>query len=215
MIDHLLRGSGLRQVLELAAGLSRRGAAFTDDPAMRYTELELPHVIEKKRQLLARSDAGRAVLARPGLRLVAADVETAALETWREPGEPLFAIAEGLMVYLTAAAQRRLWAKVAALGDVRFVFDLVPWCEQPKPGAVGAVLEAAMKRFTGGRSFERDQRTRDDIRTELLAAGFAAVDIVDSAAVARAWALPHPEQPTRQVLFDCTSQSAVNRAAPA
>src|SRR5215472_2264861 len=33
MIDHLLRESGARQVLELAAGLSRRGAAFTEDPA--------------------------------------------------------------------------------------------------------------------------------------------------------------------------------------
>ncbi|MCB9571787.1 MAG: class I SAM-dependent methyltransferase [Kofleriaceae bacterium] len=215
MIDHLLAASGQREVLELAAGLSRRGAAFTADPAMRYTEVDLPPVIARKRALLERSDAGRAVQARPGLRLVDADVETAALDAWVTPGAPVFVIAEGLMVYLDAAAQRRLWARVAALGDVTFVFDLVPWCEQPRPGRVGAVLEAAMKRFTGGRSFERDQRTRADLRAELLAAGFAAVDVHDSTEVASAWALPHPAQRTGQVVFACASQAAVNRALSA
>lgn len=203
MIDHLLRRSGARQVLELAAGLSRRGAAFSADPALRYTELDLPHVVARKQALLERTAAGRAVLARPGLALVAADVETAPLAAWVRPGEPLFAIAEGLMVYLTADAQRRLWSRIAALGDVRLVFDLVPWCEQPRPGKVGAVLEAAMKRFTGGRGFERDRRTRDDVRAELLTAGFAGVEVVDSSTVARPWALPHPGQPTHQVLFVC------------
>jgi hypothetical protein len=42
MIDHLLRESGDRHVIELAAGLSRRGAAATIDPKVQYTELDLP-----------------------------------------------------------------------------------------------------------------------------------------------------------------------------
>ncbi len=203
MIDHLLRGAPAPEVLELAAGLSRRGAAFSADPARHYTEVDLPPVIARKRELLARTAAGQAVLARPNLALVGADVETAALATWRTPGTPLFVIAEGLMVYLQAPAQRQLWARVAALGDVRFVFDLVPWCEQPPPGALGAALDRAMKRFTGGRGFERDARTRADLRAELLAAGFATVDVHDSTELARTWNLPHPERRTGQVIFDC------------
>ncbi len=96
MIDHLLRGAPAPEVLELAAGLSRRGAAFSADPARHYTEVDLPPVIARKRELLARTAAGQAVLARPNLALVGADVETAALATWRTPGTPLFVIAEGL-----------------------------------------------------------------------------------------------------------------------
>jgi O-methyltransferase involved in polyketide biosynthesis len=207
MIDHLLRTTEAPQVLELAAGLSRRGAAFSEDGRHTYTELDLPPMIARKQALLARSDLGRAVLARPNLRRVGADVETAELAAWVSPAAPLVVIAEGLLVYLTAPAQRRLWAAVAALaavaGTVRFVFDLTPACEQPAPGLIGGALGAAMKRFTGGRGFERDARTRDDLRSELLTAGFARVDIIDSARVAQAWALPHPAAPTRQVLFDC------------
>ncbi len=209
MIDHLLRESGARQVLEVAAGLSRRGAAFSEDAGLRYTEVDLPPMIARKRTLLERTEAGRAVLARPGLRLIGADVETAPLDTYVTPGEPLVVIAEGLLVYLTADAQRRLWMRVHALaavaGTVRLIFDLTPACEQPAPGVIGGVLAGAMKRFTGGRGFERDARTRDDLRAELRAAGFARVDVIDSAAVAQPWALPHPAAATRQVLFDCAS----------
>src|SRR5580658_3312523 len=41
MIDHLLRASGARQVVELAAGLSPRGAVFSADLGLRYTEVDL------------------------------------------------------------------------------------------------------------------------------------------------------------------------------
>jgi O-methyltransferase involved in polyketide biosynthesis len=210
MIDHLLRGADTCNVLELAAGLSRRGAALSDDARYRYTEVDLPDMIAKKRSLLSRTDAGRAVLARPGLQLVGANVERESLEPWVPPGLPLFVIAEGLMIYLPADAQRRLWTKIRALADiassVRLVFDLTPASEQPKAGTTGRALAAAMKRFTGGRGFEFDQRTRTDIRTELIAAGFAKVAILDSASVAKRWNLPYPAARTHQVLFDCSSQ---------
>jgi O-methyltransferase involved in polyketide biosynthesis len=217
MIDHLLRESGTRCVVELAAGLSRRGAAFSSDPAIHYTELDLPAVVAKKRELLERTDEGRAVLARPNLVLVEADVAVADLGAHVVQGAPVIVIAEGLMMYLDAAAQRALFAKVRALTaiarDVRFVFDLVPGAEEPPPGAVGRALEAAMKRFTGGRSFERDTRTRDDLVADLRAAGFDDVRAIDSTAVARAWDLPHPDEPTRTVLFDSHARTSSAAAA--
>lgn len=201
MIDHLLSASGYRQVIELAAGLSRRGAATTSDVQVRYTELDLPHVVRHKRQLLQRTDEGRAVLARPGLRLVEGDVETVALEPFVRPGEPTFVIAEGLMMYLTAEGRRRLFAKVSRLaamtGELRLVFDLVPTSEDPDPDILGGMLKAA----TGGRGFERDTGTRDDIVTALREAGFDDIEVVTSSDIAREWNLPDPDQRTLVVLF--------------
>jgi O-methyltransferase involved in polyketide biosynthesis len=216
MIDHLLRESGYRHVIELAAGLSRRGAAVTSDPQVQYTELDLPHIIGRKRELLQRTDEGRAVLARPGLHLVEGDVETVALEQFVRCGEPVFVIAEGLMMYLTADARRRLFAKVRRLttttGELRFVFDLVPTDEEPEPGIAERMLEAALKRSTGGRSFERDARTRDHIVTALHEAGFEEIDSVASTDISYTWKLPEPDRRTHVALFVARASSPLNRA---
>ena len=64
MIDRLVAEARCPQVLELAAGLSRRGAAMSDDPQLRYVEVDLPAVIAHKRKLLART--ARVVLGRAG-----------------------------------------------------------------------------------------------------------------------------------------------------
>ena len=77
MIDHVVREAAPRRVLELAAGLSRRGATLSADAGLHYTELDLPAVVAKKRELLERTAAGRAVLARGNFELVAGDVATA------------------------------------------------------------------------------------------------------------------------------------------
>ncbi|MEO8553387.1 MAG: class I SAM-dependent methyltransferase, partial [Kofleriaceae bacterium] len=111
MIDHLLAET-TGSVVELAAGLSRRGAANCATRA--YTELDLPAVIARKRELLARTARGREALER--LTLIAGDVTTAEL-----PAGDLV-IAEGLMMYLDGDARRRLFAKVAAHAP-RFIFD--------------------------------------------------------------------------------------------
>jgi O-methyltransferase involved in polyketide biosynthesis len=211
MIDHLMRASGYRHVIELAAGLSRRGAAATCDARVHYTEFDLPPVIERKRDLLARTGEGRAVLARPGLRLMEGDVETVELEPFVRHGESVFVIAEGLMMYLTADARRRMFRKVRQLaaitGELRFVFDLTPKNEEPAPGIVGRGLEAAMKRSTGGRGFERDARTRGDIRTALRDAGFDDIEAVASNEIAGAWNLPELHRRTHALLFVARASS--------
>jgi O-methyltransferase involved in polyketide biosynthesis len=215
MIDHLLHGSEYRHVIELAAGLSRRGAAATSDPQVQYTELDLPHVIGCKRELLQRTDEGRAVLARPGLHLVVGDVETVALEPFVGCDEPVFVIAEGLMMYLTADARRGLFAKVrqlaATTGELQFVFDLVPTDEEPQSDTAGRMLEAALKQCTGGRGFERDARTRYHIMTALREAGFDAIESVASSDVAHAWNLPEPDWRTHVALFVARASSPLNR----
>jgi O-methyltransferase involved in polyketide biosynthesis len=226
MIDRLVREEEPRAVLELASGLSRRGAAFSADPALDYVEVDLPHVVAKKRELLSRTEEGRRVLDRPNFELVAADVSEAELvQVLTTPRQsrgravdhaktdgPLAVIAEGLLMYLVPDAQRRLFAKVRGLfgppespvaSGGLFVFDLVPACEQPPPGRVGRALEAMMKRFTGGRTFERDLRTRDDIAVDLRSAGFSRVEMIEPRQVAREWSLPFADARTQQLLFVC------------
>jgi O-methyltransferase involved in polyketide biosynthesis len=205
LIDRLLRDAGARRVIELAAGLSRRGAAVSADASIDYTEVDLPLVLAKKRALLERSEAGRAVLARPNIHLVPGDVAELDLGSLAPPGEPLFVIAEGLFMYLEPDAQKQLWSRVHALlvraGGGRFVFDLVPTGEKAPPGAVGRTLEGLMKRFTGGRSFEQTARTRADITSELGALGFERIEALDPSTVAATYELPFADVPTQQLVF--------------
>jgi len=205
MIDHLARASGARQVVELAAGLSRRGVAFSEDPTLRYTEIDLEPVTAHKRTLLERSPEGRAVLARANLTLTSGDVLETDLSAHVDAGQPAFVIAEGLLMYLPRDAQRTLFGRVHALlegGGGTFAFDLVPPSEEPPPGAAGRALEWIMKRFTGGKSFERQARTRAEIVEDLTLAGFE-VEVLEPGSVAGAWGLPFPEVPTRIVVFVC------------
>jgi O-methyltransferase involved in polyketide biosynthesis len=207
LIDRLLGRSKIQHVLELASGLSRRGAAVSEDPAVHYTEVDLPHVAQKKRELLARTDSGKAIQERPNWQLAEGDVTELQLETLLATEEPRFVIAEGLMMYFQPDEQRALWLRIAGLlsrgaGGV-FAFDLVPWVEQPKPGPIGRALEWLMKRFTKGQSFERDTRTRQDIQRDLEAAGFDLVTPLEPCEVGADWSLPHLDVPTQQLVFVC------------
>ncbi|MFQ5737964.1 MAG: class I SAM-dependent methyltransferase [Acidobacteriota bacterium] len=210
MIDHLLAASGSSQVLELAAGLSRRGAAFSRDPAIQYVEVDLPPMVEQKRTLLARSEQGLAVLNRSNLRMIGADIASVDLDSLVKPGRSLMVIAEGLLMYLKAEEQRQLWRRVSRL--IRrvprgvFLFDLVPACELPPSGWIGRALGAAFKQATGGRSFETDKRTRQDILRELQECGFGRVATFEPQQVGEDWQLPHSQTRTQALIFQCQAR---------
>ena len=162
-------------------------------------------MVTTKRELLGRTELGREALLRPNLHLLADDVETASLDVLSPPdGEPLFVIAEGLMMYLDPEAQQRLARKVAArlapFGGT-FVFDFVPPREQPPPGPVGRGLGWAMKQFTAGQGFAPDERSRDQVSADLAACGFDHVEAIEPRQVAHARSLPHPDAPTQQLVF--------------
>jgi O-methyltransferase involved in polyketide biosynthesis len=205
-IDAHLGANRSARVLELAAGLSRRGVTMSAGGNIDYVEVDLPPVIARKRALLERTAAGRAALARPNLRFVEGDVLTTSLdELAPADGRALAVVAEGLMMYLDAATQELLSRKVAARlrldGGGMFVFDLVPPSEQPPPGAAGRALGWLMKRFTGGRGFALDARSRGDILEALRRCGFRDVQAIEPRSVARVLGLPRPDAPTRQLVF--------------
>lgn len=198
MIDALIAGSP--RVIELAAGLSRRGAAMSADPAVSYVEVDLPGVVARKEALLAASEEGRGVLARPNLARVAADVRSVDLAALA--GGPCAVVAEGLMMYLPAEEQRALWAKIARIPRVRLVFDLVPPVEKAPPGAVGRALGWLMRRFTGGQGFVEDGRSRADLLAELRACGFAEVRALEPRDLL---GMPFPKARTEVVVFEASN----------
>ncbi|HWU86288.1 MAG TPA: hypothetical protein VN253_03405, partial [Kofleriaceae bacterium] len=82
-----------------------------------------------------------------------------------------------------------------------------PADEAPPPGLAERALDAAMKRFTGGRTSERDARTRGQIADELMAAGWDVVEAVAARDVVDAWRLPFPERRTPTVVFSASARA--------
>lgn len=207
LIDQSVRDAGAPQVLEFAGGLSRRGVEMSADPRIDYTELDLPAMAEKKRQLLQRTKEGMGVLARPNYRLRAGDVAKTAWEDWPDADQPVSIIAEGLLMYLSADQQQQLWKRCAQVvqrhPQSSFTFDLVPFCEQPRPGILGRSLEFLLKRFTEGQSLIFDQRTRTDIADELRATGFKRVEILEPKTAPSDWNIPFLRRRTQVLVFRC------------
>lgn len=209
VIDELVLASGAKHVIELAAGLSRRGVTMTEDPTMQYVEIDLPHVVSAKRRILERTERGRAALARRGFTIQEGDVATIDLgAVFPDVRERVFVVAEGLLMYLDESAQKSLFSAVSrrlAANGGCFAFDLVPQSEQAKPGLVGRALGGAMKLFTKGGAFVRDERGRADVQRDLESAGFA-VTVVDPSH-GRDPGLP----PIQQLVFSCRAKSAATR----
>lgn len=193
LVDHLTRDA--TDVLELAAGLSRRGTHRSADADVRYVEVDLPHVVERKEELLARTEAGRAVLGRTNFRRVGGDIAELDLEPLLGPDTTV--IAEGLLMYLDAPAQQALFRRLVGH---RFVFDLVPPAEQPDVGWVGRLLGRVMRVFTGGAGFIEDRRTREDVVADLRAAGFDEVRVT-TPEDEDGFDCPHRGERTQTVVF--------------
>jgi O-methyltransferase involved in polyketide biosynthesis len=185
ILDELVLESACKNVLELAAGLSRRGITMSEDASVSYVEVDLPHVVDAKREILEKTERGRAALARENFAIEKADVASIDLDAFfAGSNERLFVIAEGLLMYLDAAAQNKLFREISHRLEKNggcFAFDLVPTSEQKKPGLIGNGLGRAMKLFTKGGTFVRDDRTRADIRNELLESGFDFVELKEPA----------------------------------
>ncbi len=53
IIDHLIRGLGFRQILEVASGLTPRGIEMTEDGSVdTYVEIDLPGIMKIKRMIV-------------------------------------------------------------------------------------------------------------------------------------------------------------------
>ncbi len=105
-LDEMIRRSGVRQVLELACGLSLRGLAMTAIPNLVYVETDFPGLIAEKRELIAEILARHHLTPRSNLHFAPANVlesaDLLASAARFNPLEPVAIVHEGLLQYLTA-----------------------------------------------------------------------------------------------------------------
>ncbi|MEU8761320.1 SAM-dependent methyltransferase [Streptomyces sp. NPDC048659] len=115
--DHLLASAraGARQVVLLGAGLDSRAYRLPWPPGAAVHELDTAGVLEFKRQVLDRHGAAPTADRRPLAVDLREDWERALLSNGFSPGLPTAWLAEGLLLYLPAEAERRLIATVDRL----------------------------------------------------------------------------------------------------
>ena len=114
LLDKLMKQTGAKKVLELAAGMAPRGLNWTDDKNVQYVELDLPRKSADKQHIINVLVADSIVEARPNLHLEAGDVlnredmiRATSYLALGEPG-PIVIANEGLLRYLTFEKKRIL-----------------------------------------------------------------------------------------------------------
>lgn len=204
-IDHLIQASSCRQIIEIAAGFSPRGCFFSEQPERQYFEVDLAEVIALKRQQLQSSVRGRQVLERSNFTLQTGDITR--LDFMAFAKVPTLLVSEGIMMYFQRDAQQLIWRNIAQFVRTHgseYIFDYIPLDDEPPRSTLGQVLSnMRQKLFKPPPAFAYDERTRHDVRDDLLAAGFSAVEIINTADVAQSWQLPHPEVATRTIIYHC------------
>lgn len=206
LIDQLSQESQAHTIIELASGLSTRALRLSHAPKLsslqQYIEIDLPHVIAHKRECLEQQDQLSSIV-----KFLSQDLKRFKADEFQENvtlSEPITMIAEGLVMYLTAEELKVLFTELSILlqsHSGRLIFDWVPSIEEPPPGLIGKGLGYLMKLFTGGDSFERDQRSRDDMKALLYDLGAHNVTLYDTHLVAQSRHLPFAHAKTQQLIF--------------
>ena len=118
IVTHVLNLHGAKQVLELAAGFSPRGLNMTSDASVTYVEVDLPGLVEDKRQIIETLvDQGKLPV-QPNFHLLEGNAlhRDDLLAATRFFGDaPTAVVNEGLISYLDRAERVALAQNVHAL----------------------------------------------------------------------------------------------------
>jgi O-methyltransferase involved in polyketide biosynthesis len=181
IIEQLLDEQGLLAFLELASGLSPRGAARTRDPRVTYVEVDLPHVIALKERLLGKErGAGHHLL--PGDAIKSSTYD-AALGLLGGRG-PIAVVAEGLNAYLPRPALVALLGEAARFlreaGGGVLAMELNPAEAVGRFGLAGALAVRGIGAVARSPLY-LPVRDEADARELLESAGFESVVLHDPA----------------------------------
>lgn len=107
-----IRKSGIKQILELASGLSFRGLVMTNDPSIMYVETDLPSLMTEKRSIISQSPEMQHCLTRSNLFLEPVNAlsseDIASAVRHFDPNLPVAVIHEGLYMYLSRQEKKKL-----------------------------------------------------------------------------------------------------------
>jgi len=119
LIDRLILKSGIKQVLELASGFSSRGLSMAGDKNFNYVEIDLPGVMNEKKQVV-KEIAADASLPIPqtlhfeeGNVLEKANLEKAARHF--DKTQPIAVVNEGLLRYLAIPERAKVATHIHSL----------------------------------------------------------------------------------------------------
>jgi O-methyltransferase involved in polyketide biosynthesis len=184
-IEHALAEIQPDRVVELGAGLSRRGITWAADHGVQYVEVDLPHMVRAKREVIAeRAPASLKERIAERLRHVSIDVLSDELERFLidELGqaERPAVIAEGLLGYFgyeeRLGVARSIAGALHGAGGGTFLCDLRSR-EGGRTVAVAArVLRGAIWLATRGRGAREDFASPEAIRLFFRDAGFSAAE---------------------------------------
>lgn len=175
-IEHALGEFGPDVIIELGAGLSRRGLTWALDRHVDFVEVDLPYMVEAKRAMIPES-----LRARLGDRLrhvshnvLAPDFHERLRELIGGHRRPAI-VAEGVLGYFTAGDRAQLVHDIhdalAPHGGI-FLCDLRHRAGNAKLGV--RFLRAGIKLATGGRGAGEDFADEAEIRAFFRERGFSA-----------------------------------------
>lgn len=192
---------GVRQVVEIACGLSPRGRRFTQRyPQLHYIEADLPDMAERKRQLLAKhgwlGDRHQVspvdVFAQHGTNSLA----SAFAQLNRD--EPVLVITEGLVNYFPLKQIELFWTRLAAelspFCAASYITDLYPELQaHPRHRQIRWGVDLVGKLTRG--EYYLHYADAEAIDASFKACGFAAVEVVDPSVRATDLGLPIAKGP--------------------
>ncbi|MER6693930.1 SAM-dependent methyltransferase [Streptomyces minutiscleroticus] len=173
--DHLLRSArrGVRQVVLLGAGLDTRAYRLAWPPGCTVHEIDTDKVLAFKQSVLDREGAAPVAERRPLAVDLRHDWARALLDTGFDPTAPTAWLAEGLLLYLPADAERYLIATVDRLSAAgsTLAYEIKEVAEEPRVRA-GAVYAAARQRLGIDLLSLFDTAPRPDSAGELAGRGW-------------------------------------------
>lgn len=201
LIEAALEDLSPDRIVELGAGLSRRGVTWAVDKKVRYLEVDLPHMVRAKQAAIdthlpprLRADV------RARLELASCDVLSEELPHWlaarlAESTRPVV-VAEGLVGYFAPNERDRLASGIAAalraVGGGAFVCDLRSTEGGKAIARARRGLELGIKLITRGRGSRADFLSEDDVRAFFRRAGFTSAEPMDRRRVGRVAHTPSP-----------------------
>jgi len=196
LLTEAIEQGGVRQVVEIACGLSPRGRRFCARyPQLQYLEADLPAMAARKRLLLHGEGwldgrhRGRAVdiLAEQGSRCLAT------LFAELDHAQPVLVITEGVVNYFPLPLIEGFWSRLASelrgFAGATYLTELYPDLrEHPRYRQPRLGVEL-IGRLTRG-SYPLHYRDHDEIIAGFPRCGFDSVQVLDPSADAPSLGLP-------------------------
>lgn len=180
-----IKKSGIKQVMELASGISLRGLTMTADPTVRYIETDLPGITQEKLRLVETITGKSANSVRPNLIFAEAnvlnpvDLEKAAERL--DPKKPVVIIHEGLLQYFSRQEKIKATHNIKSLlkkyggvwitPDFDFRASMAQWGKMsPDTEKVLSAIGEATGRAMLSEAFENEIEFREFLAAEGLQA---------------------------------------------